>query len=199
MRIWLFPAIAAVAASVACSGSGDAETLDLAAAGGQGGSAGAGGANPADSSVASDARDAGDAKDPGWADMPDDGGSVNAAAFIRCGQWLCALTWSRVCCVDNQSTTAFQCSDRGSCPASMQQPVELGCSSDANCSAGAVCCLSHSSGTRSVSRCQTACYAGDVHLCSPGATKNGCEAFQKCEPGAITSWGLPAASYSMCN
>jgi hypothetical protein len=199
MRIWPLSACIAVAiCSAACGGSGEPDLFNagnVSGAGGQagaGGSAGAGGTtNPGDGAAQSDVAAGGSAQP--------DGGLVDTPNTITCGQQSCSLADNKVCCVGAAAPTGYECADRGACPAATPNPVELRCASDANCGPGAVCCLSHSSGTSFVSQCQTACYAGDAHLCNSKAARTGCETFQTCSATGISGWGLPAASYAMCN
>jgi hypothetical protein len=196
MRNSLYLAGVAIAALFACGGSSETDAYNPTYVSG-GGAAGSGAAAGSGGTTAQN--DAATAPDTGaGGTAPPDGGWIDTTATITCGQQACALANNRVCCVTGASATAYECADRGACPTATPIPVELQCNSDANCAAGSVCCLSHSSGVNSVSRCQTACYPADVHLCNPKAATTGCEAFQTCTAVAIAAWGLPATSYATC-
>jgi hypothetical protein len=174
---------------VGCGGAGSS-TIDGSGTGSNGGVATNGGVNPADAGP---------------------GGNTGS---LSCGNATCAIP-AEVCCLTPTSGgVAYGCEtgkcaipdagltqgDDGGAKQADINVVTLGCSAQANCAAGSVCCATRSDATGTVSSCQvgTSCGNGNggrdgIQLCDPAApaASNGCPTGQQCISDNIRDLGLP--------
>jgi hypothetical protein len=142
----------------------------------------------------------------GGSNPPDAGPGGGGTTILSCGATTCAIP-AQSCCVERVGgATNFGCFTGAACPAvdAGADVASLKCSSQANCAAGTVCCVTQVGNNAATSQCAATCTgANTAQLCDPNAGVTGCPLGDGgADAGACSNanhgdWGLPA-TYATC-
>lgn len=135
-----------------------------------------------------------------------DAGPGGNTSSLTCGTASCAIP-SQVCCstrAQGGASFQFSCVTGAACPVPDAgpgsgggggRPTTLKCTSNANCAANEVCCITQNNNTTGSScMTQAACDGapGDTAvLCDPANPAVGCPAADPCSSDNINDWRLP--------
>jgi hypothetical protein len=130
-----------------------------------------------------------------------DAGPGGDAAVLNCGSASCDLPTQSCCFYPNDAGSFYAaCSNGQVCPAvdGGGTPTALACTSQANCGAGSMCCLTSPASGTNASHCvaPAACASTvgikSAFLCDPAASDAGCGDAGACGSSNIGSWNLPS-------
>lgn len=123
---------------------------------------------------------------------PPDAGPGGNTTQINCGATACPIPAQECCVAQTNAGRAYGCVsvDAGCGGGGGGDVAALQCTSQANCPANTVCCVS-ATNNGATSACQASCTGDQAQLCDPSATNTGCSAQDPCSHDNIGDWGLP--------